>query len=340
MDFSVAANLAILVVVLVAPLFFHSVEQNLEAFLFVAGVLSALASGVLTLHLIGEALSHPVGITLAVAATGVLFIWGRPRLDRGVEWLLARGGPAVLAAIATTLLGLASSIITAIIAALVLVEFIAALRLRRSDEVRVVILACFSIGLGAALTPVGEPLSTIATAKLGKDFWYLARLLGGWIVPGVVVFGIVAALLRVQTVPRDQLAPIGPVESYRSVLIRAARVYLFVMALTLLGEGFKPLVDRYVIGLDARVLYWVNTVSAILDNATLAAAEVSPRMSEPQLRAILMGLLVSGGMLIPGNIPNIIAAGKLGIRSREWARLAVPVGAVTLVIYYAALFVL
>ena len=33
------------------------------------------------------------------------------------------------------------------------------------------------------------------------------------------------------------------------------------------------------------------------------------------IKAILLGLLVSGGMLIPGNIPNIIAAGKLNITS-------------------------
>jgi len=35
-----------------------------------------------------------------------------------------------------------------------------------------------------------------------------------------------------------------------------------------------------------------------------------------------MGLLISGGMLIQGNIPNIIAAGKMGITSKEWARSA------------------
>ena len=112
------------------------------------------------------------------------------------------------------------------------------------------------------------------------------------------------------------------------------------MALTLLGEGFKPLIDRYVIGLDARILYWINMVSAILDNATLTAAEISPRMTHEQVRAVLMGLLISGGMLIPGNIPNIIAAGKLHIRSREWARAAIPIGVVLLVVYYAVLFVL
>jgi predicted cation transporter len=123
-------------------------------------------------------------------------------------------------------------------------------------------------------------------------------------------------------------------------VIRAARVFLFVMALVLLGEGFRPIIDRFVIGLDARLLYWINMVSAVLDNATLTAAEISPRMHQDQIRAVLMGLLISGGMLIPGNIPNIIAAGKLKIRSRTWARYGVPLGLVLLVVYFAILFLL
>jgi predicted cation transporter len=81
-------------------------------------------------------------------------------------------------------------------------------------------------------------------------------------------------------------------------------------------------------------------VSAILDNATLTAAEISPQMHMNQIRAVLMGLLISGGMLIPGNIPNIISAGKLKIRSRTWARYGVPLGLVLLVVYFAALFLL
>jgi predicted cation transporter len=74
-------------------------------------------------------------------------------------------------------------------------------------------------------------------------------------------------------------------------------------------------------------------VSAILDNATLTAAEISPQMVTQQVRAVLMGLLISGGMLIPGNIPNIIAANKLGIRSRTWARIGVPLGLILMVLF-------
>ena len=66
--------------------------------------------------------------------------------------------------------------------------------------------------------------------------------------------------------------------------------------------------------------------SAVLDNATLVAAEISIKMSELQVKAVLMGLLISGGRMIPGNIPNIISAGKLKIRSSEWIKLGVSLG--------------
>ncbi len=340
MPFDVIAILVILLIVLIGPFLNHKIEHNLEGFLFLMGILSVLVSGALTADLIRDAVTHPVPITIAVFISGAIFARGQRSVAAGVAALVARIGPRALTALAIIVLGLASSVITAIIAALVLVEFVSILRLERDDEVRFVVVACYAIGLGAALTPIGEPLSTIAIAKLGQDFWYLVRLLGWYIVPGVAAMGGLLLVRGVTIPPLDRgLAAAEPYASLRGVLERAVRVYVFVMALTLLGEGFKPLIDRYVIGLDARILYWINMVSAILDNATLTAAEISPRMSAEQVRAVLMGLLISGGMLIPGNIPNIIAAGKLKIRSKEWARVAIPLGAVTLIVYFVLLFV-
>ena len=52
-----------------------------------------------------------------------------------------------------------------------------------------------------------------------------------------------------------------------------------------------------------------------------------------------MGLLISGGMMIPGNIPNIISAGKLKIKSSEWIKLGVPLGLVIMIVYYVILFI-
>jgi predicted cation transporter len=87
-------------------------------------------------------------------------------------------------------------------------------------------------------------------------------------------------------------------------------------------------------------LFWANSVSAIVDNATLVAAEVTPAMTDRQITFVLMGLLISGGMLIPGNIPNIIASAKLGIKSREWARAALPFGASLMLIYFVVMSLL
>jgi predicted cation transporter len=97
-------------------------------------------------------------------------------------------------------------------------------------------------------------------------------------------------------------------------------------------------IEKYLLGISPQIIYWVNMISAILDNATLTAAELSPAMDMVQIQAVLMGLLVSGGMLIPGNIPNIISAGKLGITSKEWAKLGVPLGLITMLIYFVWVF--
>ena len=53
-------------------------------------------------------------------------------------------------ALVVIVLGIISSIITAIIAAIVLVAVVSVLRLDRKSEIRLVVLACFSIGMGAA----------------------------------------------------------------------------------------------------------------------------------------------------------------------------------------------
>jgi len=106
------------------------------------------------------------------------------------------------------------------------------------------------------------------------------------------------------------------------------------MALVFLGEGFKPVILDYVVQIPAEGLYWVNMVSAVLDNATLAAAEISPVLSVQQIKSAVLGLIIAGGMLIPGNIPNIICANKLKIKSKEWARFGVPIGLILMTIIF------
>jgi len=72
----------------------------------------------------------------------------------------------------------------------------------------------------------------------------------------------------------------------------------------------------------------------------LVAAEVTPAMTDRQITFVLMGLLISGGMLIPGNIPNIVSSARLGIKSREWARAALPFGAALMLVYFVLMSLL
>lgn len=327
----------ILLLVFVLPFSVHKVEENLEIFLFIMGVLAAFISGAMGKELIIKALEEPIMITLAVLIAGLLFKALQQRIKTAIGGIQQQIPAGIFFFLIVVVLGMLSSAITAIIAALVLVEIVNALDMDRKSKVSLVIIACFSIGLGAALTPVGEPLATIAVSKLNQDFWYLFRSLGVYVIPGVIALGLLAAFfIKPEKTAAEKTEMEG--ESFREVIFRALKIYLFVMALTFLGEGFKPFIDRYVLGLSSKLLYWLNMVSAVLDNATLTAAEISPQMAQGQIVAILMGLLVSGGMLIPGNIPNIISASKLKITSSEWARLGVPLGLALMAIYFVLLF--
>ena len=324
---------AIFVGVLVGPFLNKKVEANLEAFLFIMGVVSATVSDAWSVELIHEGLVAPIEITAAVLGAGVLFHYLRKYIDHAMRRMLITVPLSLIISSGIIILGLLSSLISAIIAALLLVELITVLPLHRHAEVNLTVIACFAIGLGAALTPLGEPLSTIVVSKLSgapyhADFFYLFKLLALYVVPSVVVLGVVG-IFFVRQKPEDSeesLAAEEQEEKLSEVFVRAGKVYIFVMALIFLGAGFKPLIDTYIINLSSQILFWVNMVSAVLDNATLAAAEIGPTMSEGQIKSALLGLLISGGMLIPGNIPNIISAHALHIKSTEWARLGVPLG--------------
>lgn len=328
----------ILILVLFLPFSVKKVEHNLEIFLFIMGILAASISGVMDAHLIRKALVDPINITIAVFVAGLLTKWLQTPLESSIQSASRILSPRIFFALTVIILGLVSSIITAIIAAIILVMIINVLPLDRQSEIRFAVLACFSIGLGAALTPIGEPLSTITISKLDKDFFFLFKLIGPEVISAIIIFGLLTVLFVKPHKSIIGLESKEKSEGYKEIIIRAAKIYLFVMALTFLGHGFEPFITKYVVGLHPMLLYWINMISAILDNATLAAAEVSPAMDPETVRAVLLGLIISGGMLIPGNIPNIISAGKLNITSKEWARFGVPVGLITMTFYFIVLF--
>lgn len=291
--------------------------------------------------LVEKAILDPLEITFAVLIAGLVFHYGRRRLKGLTDWILNKVQLKLFVFLVVVILGLLSSVITAIIAALLLVEIVSTLKLNRKTQVNLVIIACFAIGLGAALTPVGEPLSTIVIkTKLQEDFWYLFRQIGIYIIPGIVGLGIISMLFIGKKQEAEVVVLVEEIENLKDVGVRALKVYMFVMALVFLGIGFTPIIEWYIKFLSPQILYWVNTVSAILDNATIASAEITKDMTTLQINSALMGLLIAGGMLIPGNIPNIIAANKLRITSKEWATSGVLLGALVMVAYFVTLFVL
>jgi predicted cation transporter len=334
----------ILVLVLILPFLVHRIERNLEAFLLAMGLLAVTASARWSAHLLVEALVEPIKITAAVLVAGLLFRSLRSAARRAVRAAVSRIGIKAFAACIVAVLGLVSSAITAIIAALLLVEAIDCMQLDRKDEIKLVVVSCFAIGIGAVLTPLGEPLATIVVAKLQGEpynagFWFLCVEFWPYVFGGVLLFAALAAFI-VKAGPDEGSLREDRAEGVPDILLRAAKTYLFVMALVFLGSGFKPIVDEYVAKVPPSALYWINSLSAVLDNATLAAAEVGPLMSRSQLDFALLSLVLAGGMLIPGNIPNIIAAGKLGIKSREWMAVGLPIGACAMAACFAVLLLL
>lgn len=236
----------ILLLVLLLP-FTKFVERNLEVFLFIMGVLSVLVSQVMDWELIKEALLHPINITIAVLVAGLLFRWFKTPIEKGILGMSNAIPYRLFIALLVIVLGLLSSLITAIVAAVILVSVISVLKLDRKSEIRLVILACYAIGMGAVLTPIGEPLSTIVVGSLNESFLYLFKLVGVYVIPGVIVFGVLAALMikpkgksaknANQAHSEKQIIDesLSEQESYLEIIVRSLKIYIFVMALTFLG---------------------------------------------------------------------------------------------------------
>lgn len=340
MSLTVIILLSIIIcLALFLPFTIHAVEKELEAFLFVLGILAVSITGLWSWELVSHALKEPIAISLAVLITGLLFRQFRKAITKFIEVVEDKIGLKPTIVLFVFVLSLLSSVITAIIAALILCEIAATLRLSKRDTIHVIVMGCFAIGMGAVLTPLGEPLSTIVTSKLAEEphnagFFYLFNLLWEFILPGVLLFSLLAARTKdPQNITKQSVDH----ESKKDILVRAAKVFLFVMALVFFGQGLTPLAEISILKLPEWALYWANSISAILDNATLAAAEIVPSMTNKQIEFLLMALIISGGFLIPGNIPNIICASKFKIKSKEWAKDALPIGIAVMLVYFVIL---
>jgi predicted cation transporter len=359
----------IALLVLILPFKVKWCEHNLEVFFLIMGLVSVTLSTVLGYNLwngelVFEALKAPVeisgvpiGIFQVVLIFGLLIYFFNKPFYRAINVMVNKFSVRIFIFLLIFILGIISSFMSVIVTSVILSEIVAALPMARNDKIKLVVVACFSVGLGAVLTPLGEPMSTILVQRLSgapyfADFVWPITHFAIYIIPTCVVLGVFGAIWigkkkgTTTTATADggnAAAPAQAVAEYsetlRTVIMRAIKVFAFVAALVLLGTGLKPLILWFLIKVPALALYWINIISAVLDNATLTAIEISGEMDLQKIIAVVMGLLIAGGMLIPGNIPNIVAAGRLKISMREWAVLGIPIGMVLMVVFFILLWI-
>jgi len=334
--------IAILIILLIAPLISKRVEENLEIFFFFLALLTITLVGKWSEAILLEATlapltvsGFPLGIFQVVIIAGIIFV----KFEKEINLFLAkRSNPLSVLAITLTL-SLLSSLISVIVASVIFSEVIRNMKI--GNRKKVLILGAYSLGLGAALTPIGEPLSTIAVHKLAgdpyhADFFFLFNLLWDYVIPIILILNLYLFLL-VKRSKVEEREEVKIKQSYREALLRAFKIYLFIFSLILLGEAFKPLVEEYIRFLEPEFLFLFGAISSAVDNATLTAAIISPELTILQIKSFLISLLISGGFLIPGNVPNIIIAYTHKIGFKDWAKMALPIG---LPIFFSSFFII
>jgi predicted cation transporter len=348
----------IALLVLTLPFRVKWCEHNLELFFLIMGILAVSVSRQWSIELVISTLkspviigSLPIGIFQVVLIFGLLIHFFYKQFNSTILAMEKKLSTRVFIFILVLAAGLFSSIISVIVTSVLLAEIAAALPISRKDRIRLIVVACFATGLGAVLTPLGEPMSTILVQRLAGQpynagFFFPVKHFAIYIVPGVIAFALFGAIWIGRKAPGDKtVTSVGDdiagqceySETVKTIIMRAVKVFTFVAALVLLGEGFRPLVVWFFTRVPAVALFWINIISAVLDNATLTAIEINSSMSISQIISIVMSLLIAGGMLIPGNIPNIVSCNRLKISMREWALIGIPIGLIAMVVYFIVL---
>lgn len=329
---------------LVWPLASRWVESHLEIFLLLVGAAAVTISGGWSVDFIYETLQYPVNVAFIVLVVSVIFNNYSRYIFRVLFAFFRKLEPQYSFALLVFLLGITSSLVSVTVAALVLAEVLKVVNLERLSTVRITVFACYAIGLGAVLTPLAEPLGLIINNALTgaphfADFFFLMRHFFVWIAPAILLMSAAAGYSARHAGTTMQMHIREDKETYGSMLRRTWHIYMFVAALNLISAGLRPLAQSTITHLDGKVLFLANAVSVIIDNATLAAIEIVPTISMNDLIYMVIGLAAFGSMLVQGNLPNIVAAEKLGIKSREWASVAVPTGLVLMGAYFIILWI-
>ncbi|MBO5911357.1 MAG: DUF1646 family protein, partial [Elusimicrobiaceae bacterium] len=289
-----------------------------------------------------KTLSSPVYVSFIVVVVSVIFNNYSRYIFRVLFAFFRALEPRYSFALLVFLLGMTSSLVSVTVSALILAEVLQVVNLEQDTTVKITVFACYAIGLGAVLTPLAEPMGLVINSALSgpphyADFFFLLRHFFSWIAPAVCGLAVAAGYVARHAGTTMQMHIREDKENYTSILRRTLHIYMFVAALTLISAGLRPLAQSTITHLGGKVLFLANAVSVIIDNATLAAIEIVPTISSTDLTYMVIGLAAFGSMLVQGNLPNIVAAEKLGIKSREWASVAVPTGLVLMGIYFVLL---
>ncbi len=329
---------------LVMPLVSRWAESHLELFLLAIGAAAVTISGKWSGELIHKTLAAPVYVSFIVVVVSVIFNNYSRYIFRILFAFFRTLEPRYSFALLVFILGLGSSLVSVTVAALILAEVLQVVNLEHNTTVKITVFACYAIGLGAVLTPLAEPMGLVINNALSgpphhADFFFLLRHFFGWIAPAICGLSVAAGYAARHAGTTMQMHIREDKENYSSILRRTLHIYMFVAALTLISTGLRPLAQSTITHLGGKVLFLANAVSVIIDNATLAAIEIVPTISSTDLIYMIIGLAAFGSMLLQGNLPNIVAAEKLGIKSREWARVAVPTGLILMGVYFILLFI-
>ena len=327
---------------LIGPLASKWVENHLEVFLLIVGAAAITVTHRWNYHFIYETLNAPVNVAFIVLVVSIIFNYYSRYIFRILFVLFKYFEPRYSFAILILFLGLTSSLFSVTVAALVLAEVLQVINLERTQTVKITVYACYAIGMGAILLPLADPLGLVIYHQLAEgpyraDFFFMLRHFFVWIAPGIALMALATGYTVRHANTQVQVHICEDKEDYKSMLRRTWHIYMFVAALHLISTGLRPFAQSTIAHLSGKILFWANASSIIIDNATLAAIEVTPAVTLDNLLYMVIGLAAFGSMLVQGNLPNIVAAEKLGIKSREWARIAVPTGLVLTSGYFIAL---
>ena len=192
--------------VLIFPFKVKWCEHNLEVFFLIMGLLAVTISRQWSFELIIDALkapvmigSLPIGIFQVVLIFGLLIYFFNRSFYRFIQATVKKVSLRLFIFFLIFILGLISSVISVIVTSVILAEISAALPLNRKERIKLVVVACFAVGLGAVLTPLGEPMSTILVQRLSgppynAGFIWPVQYFAKYVIPACLVLGVFGAI--------------------------------------------------------------------------------------------------------------------------------------------------